>query len=83
MFPPPLTHSGLFRVNDGRSRDCPLHAGFYRTQTGLPKLLEIQSYLYNPYTSRCIKTRYGLFFTVNRIIRSFNKNYQKDTKNTD
>ena len=34
-----------------------------------------QSYLYNPYTLRCIETNYGLFFTVNRIIRSFNKNY--------
>jgi hypothetical protein len=35
--------------------------------------LIVQSYLYNPYNFRCSNTRYGLFFTVNRIIRSFNK----------
>ena len=40
-------------------------------------LNHLQSYLYNPYTFRCANTRYGLFFTVNRIIRSFNK---KDLK---
>jgi hypothetical protein len=43
----------------------------------------LQSYLVNPWPFRCFNTKYGLFFTIYRIIRSFKNKNQKDTKNTD